>query len=337
MKKRTLGALLALLLLCSLLPLSALADGSCGENVSWSLSDDGVLTLSGAGDMADFECGDAPWYAQRDKLRSVVVASGVTAIGSAAFSGCGLIQELTLPATLRRIGDGAFDDTYALRRVYYEGSIAGWKAIDIGIGLSFGSAELICADRTEPFSDISGWYRDYIVTCYMADIVNGCGDGTFRPEQKVTRAQFVMMLYNMGGRPEVSDTSLGFADAAQVQPVYAAAVKWGVRAGVVKGYDDNTFRPDENISRAQMAAFAYRFLRLGVSDTVLSQAAGSSDFRDNGSIPDYFREAVGIMAALGVIQGYPDGSFDPGGLATRGQSAAVMARLLTALTELREQ
>ena len=336
MKNKKLGALLALLLLCSLLPPCALADGSCGENVSWTLSDAGVLTLSGAGDMADFERGDAPWYAQRDKLRSVVVSPGVTAIGSAAFSGCGLIEELSLPLSLRRIGDGALDDTYALKSVYYEGSIADWKAIDIGLGVSFGSAKLVCADKSEPFSDISGWYRDYIVTCYMADIVNGCGDGTFRPEQNVTRAQFVMMLYNMGGRPEVSDTSLGFADAERVQPVYAAAVKWGVRAGIVKGYDDNTFRPDENISRAQMAAFAHRFLRLGVSDTALGPVSARNNFRDYGSIPDYFREPVDVMANLGVIQGYPDGRFDPGGLATRGQSAAVMARLLTALTKLRE-
>lgn len=337
MKKRTLSAVLALLMLCALFPASALADGSCGENVRWEISSAGVLTVSGTGDMADFESGDAPWYDKRGEVRKLVVSEGVTAVGSGAFSGCGLIETITLPRSLQRIGDSALDDVYALKSVYYAGSVAGWKAIEIGVGVSFGSAELICADKTEPFSDISGWYHDYIITCYMADIVNGCGDGTFRPENNVTRAQFIMMLYNMGGRPAVSDTSLAFADAAHISTVYAAAVKWGTRAGIIMGYGDNTFRPDENISRAQMAAFAYRFLRLGVSEATLDGLKGHNDFRDYGSIPEYFREAVDVMTNIGVIQGYPGGAFDPDGIATRGQSAAIMSRLLVALTELREQ
>ncbi len=95
------------------------------------------------------------------------------------------------------------------------------------------------------------------------------------------------------------------------------------------GYGDNTFRPDENISRDTLA-FAYRFLRLGVSEATLDVLKGHNDFRDYGSIPEYFREAVDVMANIGVIQGYPGlgRSFDPDGIATRGQSAAIMSRLL---------
>ena len=169
----------------------------------------------------------------------------------------------------------------------------------------------------------------------MADIVNGRPDGTFCPEQNVTRAQFVMMLYNMGGRPEIADTSLGFDDANAVSAVYAAAVKWGVKAGIVTGFTDNTFRPNAEISRAQMAAFAYRFLKLGVSADVLGELSGRNDFRDYGSIAECYCEAVDVMANIGVIQGYPNGSFVPNATATRGQSAAVLSRLLAALTELR--
>ena len=336
MKKRALGAFLALLLLCTSLPLSAMADGSCGENVSWSLSDSGVLTISGTGDMADFELGDAPWYSRRSEVRRLIVGDGVTAVGSAAFSGCGLIAELELPLTLHRIGDSAFDDVYGLKSVYYAGSIAQWKAIDIGLGNSFGTAQLVCADASEPFSDIAVWCRDYIITCYMADIVGGFPDGTFRPDLNVTRAQFIMMLYNMGGRPPVPDTELGFSDRGSIAEVYTAAVKWGTRAGIIMGFADNSFRPNASISRAQMAAFAYRFLSLGVSGAVLDGCRAPNAFRDYGSISESYREAVDVMANIGVIQGYPDGSYAPNGIATRGQSAAVMARLLSALTELRE-
>ncbi len=336
MKKRALGAFLALLLLLAALPVSALADGACGENTLWSLSDSGVLTISGTGDMAGFELGGAPWYSRRGEIRRLIVADGVTGIGSAAFSGCGLIAELELPLTLQRIGDSAFDDVYGLKSVYYAGSIAQWKAVEIGLGNSFGTAQLVCADKSEPFSDISGWCRDYIVTCYMADIVGGFPDGTFRPALSVTRAQFIMMLYNLGGRPPAPDVQLGFSDCADIAEVYTAAVKWGTRAGIIMGFADNSFRPNASISRAQMAAFAYRFLSLGVSGAVLDECRAPNAFRDYGGISESYREAVDVMANIGVIQGYPNGSYAPNGIATRGQSAAVMARLLSALTELRE-
>ena len=335
MKNRLIGAICAAVMLLALFAPMAMADGVCGESVSWTLTDAGVLTVFGEGAMTNFAAGEAPWYAERGAVRKLVVENGVTSVGSGAFSGCGLIETVTLPLTLGSIGDGAFDDVYALKNIYYAGSIAQWKAIDIGLDNSFGSAKLVCADKTEPFSDISGWYHDYIITCYMADIVNGRPDGTFCPEQNVTRAQFVMMLYNMGGRPEISDTSLGFADANAVSAVYAAAVKWGVKAGIVTGFTDNTFRPNAEISRAQMATFAYRFLKLGVSADVLGELSGRNDFRDYGSIAECYRESVDVMANIGVIQGYPNGSFVPNATATRGQSAAVLSRLLAALTELR--
>lgn len=335
MKKRLISMLLSAVILFACFAPAALADGVCGESVSWTLSDTGVLTISGDGDMANFEAGAAPWYSQRDKVRRLVVESGVTSIGNAAFSGCGLIEDITLPLTLYRIGDSALDDTYGLKNVYYAGSVVQWKAVNVGIGNSFGTAQLVCADKSEPFSDINVWCHDYIITCYMADIINGFPDGTFRPGLNVTRAQFITMLYNMGGRPAAPNTELGFADSASVAKAYADAVKWGIKAGVIMGYADNTFRPNENISRAQMATFAYRFLRLGVSDTVLGELKGQNDFRDYGIISESYRESIDAMANLGVIQGYPNGNYVPNGIATRGQSAAVMARLLVALTTLR--
>lgn len=331
MKRRVLCAILAVLLV--LTPVSALADGSCGQNIKWSLSEANVLTISGTGRMADFAAGEAPWYPEREKIRSVTVTDGVESIGSGAFYGCTLIEEMTLPLSLKSIGDGAVDGV-CLRKVYYGGSIAQWKEIDIGYGVSFGVAELICADKSEPFADISGWYHDYIITCYMADIISGFGDGTFRPELNVTRAQFAIMLYNMGGRPEVSGAGLDFTDAGSIHPSALAAVRWGVRAGIIKGFDDGSFRPDESITRAQMATFAYRFLRLGVDGNTLIDFMGAPNFSDSESILECYREAANVMSALGVIQGYPDGRFAPDDTATRAQAATVSVRLLTAIAEL---
>lgn len=86
MKKRLLSFTLATLLILTLVPCTALAGGSCGEDLRWALSD-GVLTISGSGTMADYGSDDpAPWS---DKsIQSVVICEGVTGIGKNAFYSC---------------------------------------------------------------------------------------------------------------------------------------------------------------------------------------------------------------------------------------------------------
>ena len=91
---RIFAALLALLLCLGCLPLQAraetIASGTCGESVIWELSDQGVLTISGSGDMYDYSTMDnpAPWMGNRDAIKTVVVESGVTSIGANALYYC---------------------------------------------------------------------------------------------------------------------------------------------------------------------------------------------------------------------------------------------------------
>ena len=81
----------------------------CGENVTWSLSADGVLTISGTGPMQDYTLDDpAPWYDQSDSIKTVVIESGVTTVGAFAFCGCGALTSVTIPAGVTSIGQGAF-------------------------------------------------------------------------------------------------------------------------------------------------------------------------------------------------------------------------------------
>ena len=114
--KRTVSFVLALLLCFSLLPLSALADDSaCGDDLTWSL-EDGVLYISGEGEMWDFytmhyfaeEAPAPPWFDVRDEITSVVIDEGVTSIGSEAFYECWNLEYAELPSTMERIGIRAF-------------------------------------------------------------------------------------------------------------------------------------------------------------------------------------------------------------------------------------
>lgn len=109
MKKRLLSILLVLLTALTLLPLGALADDNnkCGENLTWKFAD-GILTISGTGDMYDYsEDYLAPWSEHCFEITNVTISDGVTSIGSSAFCYCS-VKSITLPFGLKHIGASAF-------------------------------------------------------------------------------------------------------------------------------------------------------------------------------------------------------------------------------------
>ena len=86
------------------------ASGKCGENLTWALTDDGVLTISGTGEMADYpNFPDVPWYDDREKIMTAVIEPGVTNICSFAFFGCKNLTSVTIPEGVTSIGSYAFN------------------------------------------------------------------------------------------------------------------------------------------------------------------------------------------------------------------------------------
>ena len=125
MKKRLLSTFLALVFCLSLVPgvtmtarAAEAATGTCGENVTWTLDDEGTLTISGSGPMKDYyhttewggytDSNPVPWASYRSQIKSVVIESGVTTVGNQAFLRCGEMMTISLPATVTSIGDYAF-------------------------------------------------------------------------------------------------------------------------------------------------------------------------------------------------------------------------------------
>lgn len=132
MKKRIFSFVLAVLMIASLLPATALAavkSGTCGaesdgSNLTWTLDSEGVLTISGSGDMYDYGSSSAPWHGSRSRVKSAVIADGVTSIGSYAFSDCSSLTSVTIPDSVTSIDWDAFGDCTSLTDVYYAGSEA---------------------------------------------------------------------------------------------------------------------------------------------------------------------------------------------------------------------
>lgn len=188
-----------------------------------------------------------------------------------------------------------------------------------------------------PFSDIANsGYCDYIVVGWAAGIVGGYPDGTFRPNNEVTRGQFITMLWRACGEPEAENAELTFTDAANIPDDYKAAVAWGVEAGIIYGYGDNTFRHGTPISRAQMATFSYRLMDVIFEEGSFDAFKTPFGFNDDAAVAADYVDGVNVCANLGVITGYPDGFFRPNATGTRGQAATIILRLVLTIGELVE-
>ena len=113
-----------ILLIALLMGLSAKAEssGTCGPNLKWHLTDDGVLTISGKGKMNDYLYRNRlPWY--KYDIKRIIIGDGATTIGEAAFKDCSNLTSVTIPNSVTTIGSGAFSDCYALTSVTIGNSV----------------------------------------------------------------------------------------------------------------------------------------------------------------------------------------------------------------------
>ena len=134
MKKRMLSLLLALAMLCTLLPQAALPasaatySGTCGgegdgSNLHWTLDTaTGLLTITGSGAMWT-KTQEAPWYAYHDSITALSLPSGLTSIAVAAFSDCASLASVTIPNGVTKIGNGAFAHCWSLTSVSIPDSV----------------------------------------------------------------------------------------------------------------------------------------------------------------------------------------------------------------------
>ena len=183
----------------------------------------------------------------------------------------------------------------------------------------FGILGLMADVRPIPqISDISGsWAKDLIIRMSAMRIVNGYPDGRYLPEKGVSRAEFVTLLTKTLGWAQQAPGT-GFGD--DIPEWAAGSIGAAVNRGIVQGYPDGTFRPDKNISRAEMAVIMDKALDLPDS----SQPSNYTDWRD---IQSWAIQAIRDTKVTGIMEGN-EGLFRPNDTANRAEAAAVMSRIL---------
>lgn len=166
------------------------------------------------------------------------------------------------------------------------------------------------------YTDISAdhWAKSYIDNLSGKKYVSGYEDGTYKPDNYVTRAEFAKILTNIFGVIDKSGVELSdVADSAW----YADTMKIAAKAGFVTGYSDGTVKPEANITRQEAAVMVYRAWGL--------TPEGELNFTDKNEIADWASNQVATLAAKNVLNGYSDGTFKPNNNITRAEVAKIIS------------
>ena len=170
------------------------------------------------------------------------------------------------------------------------------------------------------FSDVEGhWAKDAIEYVALAGVMNGVAEGEFAPDEKLTRAMLVTMLYRLSEDADVGENE--FSDIAD-NAWYAPAANWASKNNITSGYGDGVFAPDDYVTREQLVLFLMRYAEYKKIELSYTE----SNVTDDDKISDWAKESVHWAKENGIITGRDDGSFDPEGGATRGEIAAVFMR-----------
>lgn len=176
-----------------------------------------------------------------------------------------------------------------------------------------------------PFVDVApdAWYFDAVRYAYENSLMVGTSPNAFSPNGMTTRAQIVTILWRLVDSP-AGEAPVDFAD---VDPTawYGEAVRWAAGQGIVGGYGNGSFGPNDPVTREQLAAILYRFAQHMGYDT--EGQADLSGFTDLTQVSTYAREAMAWCVDAGLLSGTSPTTLSPRGQATRAQTAAVLMRL----------
>ena len=171
------------------------------------------------------------------------------------------------------------------------------------------------------------WSKDYAAPLVERNIIVGYEDGSFAPDQPITRQEFAVILVRALGLTEqaaaLTDTG-NFADGQNIADWSKNSVALLSQMGILTGYDDGEFKPEKNINREEMAVLIARCVK---NDNVKMVP---SSFADKDAISGWAAQDIEKVYSLGIITGYEDGSFKPAQNVTRAETCVMVYNYMEA-------
>ena len=180
-----------------------------------------------------------------------------------------------------------------------------------------------CPVVTFEDTDSASWYHDGVHFCVETGLMKGVSEGTFDPEGSTTRAMLAMMLWRLEGTPVVN-YAMTFEDVESDQ-WYTEAVRWASSNGIVLGYSDTAFGPEDDLTREQIAVILYRYAQYKGIDVSINENSNFLSFNDFFFVSEY--ALPGMMWALQkrLIMGV-GWDLTPHAAASRAETALILFR-----------
>lgn len=246
-------------------------------------------------------------------LTSVTIPTRVTSIGAWAFQGCAALTKVSIPASVTSIGEVAFYNT-GLQDVYYAGTEAQWKAIQVGEYNEALTGATIHYNHLMADVKATDWFAQPVTWALEKGITAGTGGGNFSPSANCTVAQILTFLWRASGSPKPT-ASNPFSDIKS-DDYYADAAVWAHEKGLVSGA---TFSGNMLCTRAMAVTYMWKLSG--------SPSAKTAGFTDVLASADY-ANAVAWAVEKSVTSGTSATTFSPDNICTRGQIVTFLYREL---------
>ena len=185
-----------------------------------------------------------------------------------------------------------------------------------------GSAKLEIVDNSKSFADVpsTSWAADAVAFASAHELFNGTAHDQFSPNTPMSRGMLAVVLHNLENNPAQTLTN-AFADVNN-SAWYAEGVAWAADQGIVGGYGNGRFGPNDNITREQLAVMLWRYAGEPTPPNL------RLNFADADNVSNWAETAMRWAVDKGIINGKGNGILDPGGWATRAEVAQVLKNYL---------
>ena len=212
-----------------------------------------------------------------------------------------------------------------------EAALAAFYAVRVKEGVIDDPPVTPPAPDKNPFKDVAieHWFFYAAMYVYKTGLMNGIKPDMFAPDTSMTRAMLVTVLYRYEGEPSITAESL-FRDVLSGQ-WYSDAVIWASEKGIVEGYGDELFGPEDDVTRQQVATILMRYAKWKNLDVTATKEL--SEYSDAGEIADWALAAMKWANAEGIMTGRTPTTLVPNGSTTRAEIAALLMRFVEDFVE----